>query len=162
MATTPQADAISAAMKAIFDQVSPDEPGARRAWDSGQSSIPLTNRQLMQLMLDGLKAAAPFLAPRPAGERIETVIYRDPDGRGADGMRFALFINGLPVDAGEPEIIDPGAGYERHDWDESCEHAAGGASPLAAQVIRDWYADGAETEFITSVTDPAPAAGGES
>lgn len=154
MADKPRVDAVSAAMKAIFDQVGPDEPGARRTWDSGQSAIALTSWQLWQLMLDGLAAAAPHLAPRPDGERVEAVTYRDSDLDGEAGNQLAVFINGVPVTV-EHTIIDPGAGdCDADTWNQRCEAAAASASPLAARQIHDWFAVGADTEYVTAPRDP--------
>lgn len=155
MADKPAVDAVSAAMKAIFDQVSPDKPEDRRAWDSGQSGITLTSRQLWQLMLDGLAAATPHLAPAPDSLRIEAVTYRDPELSGEEGNLLVVYANGMPVPV-EHTIVDPAGGfYDTASWDQRRAAATATASPLVAQQIQAWFDLGADTEHVTGRRDPS-------
>lgn len=66
---------------------------------------------------------------------VEVVVDRDPDSlTGVD-----VFVDGLPH-AAEITVVDPGAGHLLADWREACRRHADGASPAAAERIRERFA----------------------
>lgn len=155
MATTPPADAMSAAWAAMHAQLNLEHPDDRRTWESGTGEVTLTISTLRQLLTSGLAAAAQHLAPAPDGQRVEVITYRDPDLYDRAGDRHTVFINGISVQQVERTVIDPSATgvVDEDSWNERCAVSAATASPLAAQRIRDYAALGAETNYVTGHPD---------
>lgn len=91
-------------------------------------------------------------------DAVELVLYRDPDGRGADRVDVRVFINGSLWMRGCSRV-DPGAGYALDDWEQDRDTAMQDASPAAAEVIAAFSDTGADTEFIHDPTGDVPSAG---
>lgn len=84
--------------------------------------------------------------PRPRSHpRIEVVIDRDPD----NDTEARVFLDGKPRMA-EVTVVDPGRGYELAEWRENADYNAQDASPAAAALIRQWFADAESSQFITA------------
>lgn len=83
--------------------------------------------------------------------KIEVLVVRHPDG----GTALQLWLDGEPSDAWSVEYVDPGAGYQRSEWDEHTQEVAGleQYSPAfretAVQARNEW----ADSEFIQDDRD---------
>lgn len=94
----------------------------------------------------GLECQRILLNDDPVDAQVEVVVYRDPDGRGADGVDVRVFVEGNPVGV-RLFVVDPGAGYSLAEWNNDRAIAVQEASPAAAEVIGELYDTGADTEF---------------
>lgn len=73
--------------------------------------------------------------------KIEVLVVRDPDG----GTDLQLWVDGEPTDAWSVEVVDPGAGHMRSDWDQATSEVSdlgySGAFEAAVIAARGEWAD---------------------
>jgi hypothetical protein len=75
--------------------------------------------------------------------RVEVIGDRDPDG----GTALYVFLDGVPITA-RIDVIDPGAGYTRADWEEQVRQAREHFSPAAAAKAVELYEAAADSKYI--------------
>jgi hypothetical protein len=75
--------------------------------------------------------------------KIELIHYRDPDAE----CDHALFIDGVKVEFAYTSM-DPGAGWERSQWNEHVNQSLAELSPAAREFAEGWFESASESEHI--------------
>lgn len=114
--------------------------------ESGVLAGPSGAEYRQRAIYDLADAARAMLTALTRRRRLEVVTYRDPDG----DTSLRLLADGVELipDSYEWCDIDPGRAHLADEWHTTGEWHAHDASPAAAAIIRQWYRDGAETEYI--------------
>ncbi|MDA3644358.1 hypothetical protein LZ318_30900 [Saccharopolyspora indica] len=79
----------------------------------------------------------------PADRELEIVIDRDPD----HGSEATAFLDGVECPA-VVTAVDPGRGWTRENWQSAATDSAATASPAAAALIHQLFADGEDSPYV--------------